>query len=573
MRAKSKFLQTLFMGFLILISAELISAAESSPAIFPTKNIELVKTHLQKNIATKENVFNFKSKEYECNSVPGAMVAAPNDTNNPLLGNGYEYTWARDTAISMHSIASLYEEAIISKNNEQIQKYGEYLYNYINWLKKTVFMKPADISMFYVDGTQAPRTFQADGPPARVRTLVYISDLFINLPQSIIVDGKKVELNKNFVTENIFSPQKPDTDLIGYELNFICNNWNKETVGLWEMTSGHHYYTKMLDFNALIKGAALAKQLGYSKWSNRCLKQAFEISNNLKGYYQDWEYYGFKHDLKTPQCTIKIVTELRDPEEKTIIPTEHWYEQYKRAAGLNTAVLLGVLYGNTFNDFQSDSPTFKVLNKNKYYKKLIENLAAYNFLPTSNEIIQTAYYLRNANTAKDVEPPYSQGIDVYKINSIGKGPFIGRYPSDHYTGEYWSNNNLYGGPWFITTLGLARYYYTLANEYKTTGIINIPAENSPTPEVLNFFRQITFNTNLQPGTYKQGGKDFNSIIEGLINSGNKIVEAINSVAENNNMHMSEQIDRNTGKETSFQNLSWSYSSYIDTYNQYIKTVK
>jgi len=362
-------------------------------------------------------------------------------------------------------------------------------------------------------------------------------------------------------------------DKIGYELNFICNNWNKETVGLWEMTSGHHFYTKMLDFNGLINGAALSKQLGYNKWTNKCLKQAFEIAHNLRGHYQEWEYYGFKHDLKSPQCTIKIVTELRHPDEKNIIPTEQWYEQYKRAAGLNASVLLGVLYANTFNDFQTNSQTFKLLHKNKYYKKLIENLNSYNFLPISNEVIQTAYYLRNANVGKDVDPPYSQGIDVYKINTLGKGPFIGRYPSDHYTGEYWSNNNLYGGPWFITTLGMARYYYTLAYEYKVIGSINIPNEDSSTPQVLNFFRQATSDNNLQPGIYKRGDKEFNRIIEGLINSGNKIVEAVNSIAENNDMHMSEQIDRNTAKETSFPNLSWSYSSYIDTYNQYIQTVK
>ncbi len=576
--SKNKFSRLLALTTACLMTGSLLAASETPNAPFTKKGTALATSHLEANIATKDNVFQYKSKDYKCSSIPGAMVAAPVDKSSSL-GNGYEYTWARDTAISMHTIASLYEKAIQAKNTQDIQKYGHYLYNYItNWLPKTVFQNPADISMFYVDSKQAPRTFQADGPPARVRGLTYMSEIFINNPQTIkISDDKTVELNKEFVVKNIFNPKTPKTDLIGYELKFITKKWNDITVGLWEMTHGHHYYTQMLDLIALVKGAALAKQLGYKKWPGKCLKQAYNIAVNLKSFYQEWEYYGEKHNLPKPQITMTIITELQDAKEKPIKNLDKWYEKYQRAAGLNISVVLGSLYGNIFDDMQEGSQTYNTLKRFKYYKKLREEINSFNVLPYSNEMIQTAYYLLNANVATDVNPPYSLGIDVYAINNKilfedGCGPYLGRYPSDHYTGFSWSDITKKANPWFISTVGMARYCYNLVSEYKVLGEIVIPDEKSSTPKVISFFRQITGNKDFKPGTYKKDSKEFNEIISGLINSGNAIVKSANVIAEKYDMHMSEQIDRNTGKETSFPNLSWSYSSYLDTESAYNNAV-
>jgi glucoamylase len=562
-----------FQTATVILTALFISVSvfASKTNVFTKENIKKVTNYLESNIATKTNVFNYKGKDYICKSIPGAMIAAPVDKTSPKLDNEYKYTWARDTAISMHTIASLYEQAITSNNKKDIQKYGHYLYNYItNWLPKTVFQNPADISMFYVDSKQAPRTFQADGPPARVRALTYMSEIFIKNPQTIKLADKTIELNKEFVVKNIFNPKTPKTDLIGYELKYISKNWNTKTVGLWEMTHGHHYYTQMLDLNALVKGAVLAKQLGYKNWTSKCLKQAYNIAVNLKSFYQEWKYYGEKHNLAEPQITIKIITELQNAEEKPIKVTDKWYEEYQRAGGLNTSVILGSLYGNIFDNLQKNSETYKLLYRYKYYKKLRANINEFNFLPYSNEMIQTAYYIRNANVAKNIEPPYSQGIDVYKINTKenlknGFGPYIGRYPSDHYNGMSWSDINAEGNPWFITNAGLARYYYNLAYEYRVLGEVNIPDAKSNTPEVINFFRQASGIKDLKPGIYKKGSDIFNKIISGLSDSGNALMKSINKAAEKYDMHMSEQIDRNTGKEASFQNLSWSYSSFLDTY--------
>ena len=329
----------------------------------------------------------------------------------------------------------------------------------------------------------------------------------------------------------------------------------------------------MLDLNALVRGAVLAKQLGYKNWTSKSLKQAYKIAVNLKSFYQEWKYYGEKHNLSEPQISMKIITELQNSEGKPIKVTDKWYEDYQRAGGLNTSVILGSLYGNIFDDFQKGSEAYKLLSTYKYYKKLRANLNNFNFLPYSNEMIQTAYYIRNANVAKTVEPAYALGIDVYKINTKenlvdGFGPYIGRYPSDHYNGLNWSNINVKGNPWFITTAGLARYYYNLAYEYKVMGEIKIPDGKSSTPDVIDFFRQSSGIKNLKPGIYKKGSKKFNKIIIGLIDSGDVMMKSVNKIAEKYDMHMSEQIGRNTGKEVSFQNLSWSYSSYIDTKTAY-----
>ncbi|MCP4177547.1 MAG: hypothetical protein GY756_07255 [bacterium] len=534
--------------------------------VFSPENINKVTTNLESNIATKTNVFTFNSKDYNCKSIPGAVVASPKGMNS---------VWARDTALVMGTMTDLYQNAVKTDNKNNIQKYGNYLYNYVNFLKKTIPVMPPDHAKFYMDGKKSPWMNQADGPALRIITLAQMAQTFINSPQTIKINGssKTVKLNKEFVEDNFFNKStKPENSLIKYEADFIAANWQKKTIDLWEESSGHHFFSEIVQMKASLSAAVLARQFKDVKSTRKYVKTAYDICQSLSSFYQTWNYYGIRHNLSKPLGGFYTYTENKKPSQKAFegkVPKK-WYEAWQRGSGLNSSTMLGVIYANMFADFQKNSTTYKELSNYKHYKKLL-NMYDDNtigVLPTSNKVIQTVYHYQNAFTAKSLTP-YAEGLDVYTINTLniknGYTSLVGRYPGDNYNGIDWSKVKVDGNPWYLTTIGLANYYYTLANEYNITGEINIPAMNSKTPEVVKFFQQVTGNKNIKSGVYNKGSKVFNEIIIGLVNNGNNIMRTVVHLAKPYNMHMSEQINRNTGKEASYKNLSWSYSSFLDAY--------
>jgi len=557
-------------SFVIYLTTLLVSITvfAGQANVFNTENISKITGYLEKNIATKTNVFSYKEKDYSCKSIPGAVIAST---------KGMNAVWARDTALVMGTITQLYKDAIKANNKNNIQKYGNYLFNYISFLKKTVPVLPPDHAKFYIDGKKFPWMNQADGPALRVITLSNMAQAFITSPQTIKLIGtqKSVELNKKFVEENLFRSKttKPGNSIIKYEADFISANWQKKTIDLWEESTGHHFFSELVQMKASLAAATLAKQLGHEKIANKYLITSYDICQSLKSFYQVWKYYGIRHNLSKPLGGFYCYTENKVPSQKSFkgeIPKK-WYEKWERGSGLNSSTMLGVIYANMFPDFQKGSITYKELFKNEYYKKLLKMYNDNNIgiLPTSNEVIQTVFHYQNAFTAKSVTP-YAEGLDIYAINTVtlkdkNYGVLVGRYPGDNYNGIDWSKVNVDGNPWFLATSGLANYYYTLAHEYRVIGKVIIPDVETKTPDVVKFFRQITGNKNIKPGIYTKDSKKFNEIIDGLVKNGNNIMRTVVHYAKPYDMHMSEQINRNTGKECSYEDLSWSYSSFLDAY--------
>ncbi len=545
-----------------------VSVFAGQATIFSTENIKKITGYLEDNIATKTNVFSYKSKDYSCKSTPGAVIAST---------KGMNAVWARDTALVMGTIVEFYSNAIKTNNKNDIEKYGNYLINYVSFLKKTVPVLPPDHAKFYVNGKKFPWMNQADGPALRVITLAKAAQIFIDTPQTIKVTGtqESIKLDRKFVEDNLFnaSSANPESNIIKYEADFISANWQKKTIDLWEESSAHHFFSELVQMKASLVAASLAKQLGQKKVAKKYVKTSYDICESLKSFYHTWKYYGIRHNLSKPSGSFYCYTENKKPSQKPFegkVPKK-WYEKWQRGSGLNSSTMLGVIYANMFPDFQKSSITYRELSKNKYYKKLLKmyNKNSIGVLPTSNKVIQTIYHYQNAFTAKSLTP-YAGGLDVYEINSgilkkENYGAVVGRYPGDNYNGIDWSKVEVDGNPWFLTTSGLANYYYTLASEYKIIGEISIPHFKSNTPDVVKFFRQISGNKNIKPGNYAKDSNVFNEIIDGLVRNGDNIMRTVEHLAKPYNMHMSEEINRNTGKECSYDNLSWSYSSYLDAY--------
>jgi glucoamylase len=564
------YLKKIIRSYVICTIALLVTVTvfAEQRSTFTSENINKITGYLENNIATNTNVFTYNSKNYSCKSIPGAVVASPKGMNE---------VWARDTALVMGTIVEFYKNAIKLNNEKNIQKYGNYLINYVSFLNKTVPVLPPDHAKFYIDGKKFPWMNQADGPALRIITLADMAQTFIDSPQTIKIAGaeKSVKLNKKFVEDNFFNSKsiKPENNLIKYEADFISANWEKKTIDLWEESSAHHFFSELVQMKASLVAATLAKQLDQEIIAKKYLKTSYDICQDLKLFYHKWKYYGIRHNLSKPLANFYCYTENKSPSQKPFegkIP-DKWYDIWQRGSGLNSSTMLGVIYANMFPDFQKSSITYRELSKYKDYKKLLNMYKNNNIgiLPTSNKVIQTVFHFQNAFTAKSVTP-YAEGLDVYAINSEkmkkeNYGVLVGRYPGDNYNGVDWSKVEVDGNPWYLATSGLANYYYTLAREYIVVGKISIPGVNTETPDVVKFFRQITGNESIKSGVYVKESKVFNEIINGLVNSGNNIMKAVVHYAKPYNMRMSEQINRNTGKECSYRNLSWSYSSFLDAY--------
>ena len=561
---------SLVICLIFLFTTAAVFAGDST--FFSKENLSKASVNLEKNITSKNNVLSYEDKDYSCKSIFGAVIAS---------AEGMNACWARDTALVMRTIARFYKDAVRTNDKKSIQKYGNYLINYVSFLKKTVPTLPPDHAKFYIDGKKFPWMNQADGPALRVITLVYMAQTFIDGPQTIKIEGtdKTVTLDKSFVENNFFSIKKgtPETNLIKYEVDFISKNWQKKTIDLWEESSAHHFFSELVQMKACLSAAVLAKQLGLEKVTDKYIKISYKICISLRSFYNHWEYYGIRHNLSKPLGSFNCYTENRKPSQtpfKDKIPKK-WYNSWHRGSGLNSSTMLGVIYANMFADFQENSITHKELSENAYYKKLLDlyNDRNIGILPISYKVIQTIFHYQNAFTAKSLTP-YAEGLDIYPFNNKilknkNLAAIVGRYPGDNYNGVDWSKVKVDGNPWYITTCGLANYYYTLAHEYKIIGKIIIPDTKSDTPDVVKFFRQMTKNGNIQPGSYTKDSKTFNEIISGLMSNANKIMRTVVHLAKPYDMHMSEQINRNTGKEASYKNLTWSYSSYLDAHAAFL----
>lgn len=203
--------------------------------------------------------------------------------------------------------------------------------------------------------------------------------------------------------------------------------------------------------------------------------------------------------------------------------SETIYQQHNKGGGMDSAILLGVLLG----EVGENDDAFSVSN---------------------DRVISSVFYLRNAFAV------------LYSINldHPDAPPLLGRYPSDVYDGD----QSIYGNPWVLTTNALAEYYYRLAGAYLKQGKITI------TKPTLLLFRQIQPQLATKEETILALDEPakFYAIVNALIQEGDHLIALIKQYSvcynEYSCYHLSEQIDRASGKQVSASDLTWSYASLL-----------
>ena len=186
-------------------------------------------------------------------------------------------------------------------------------------------------------------------------------------------------------------------------------------------------------------------------------------------------------------------------------------------SGLDTAVILGVLHGATPDRY----------------------LAANN-----NWVMATAARLIEAFS------------HLYRINRLhpNSAPAIGRYPEDVYNGV----NDSRGNPWFLTTLAMAQYCFTVRNEFAKSKAIDVTKLNAPflqmalsaagvNDERLHYgFANVRLYNALEIGLARLGDKFFNTVLQ----------------FEGANGSLSEEFNRDTGAMQGARDLTWSFAAFI-----------
>jgi glucoamylase len=138
----------------------------------------------------------------------------------------------------------------------------------------------------------------------------------------------------------------------------------------------------------------------------------------------------------------------------------------------------------------------------------------------------------------------------YPINNTAKGDIgltLGRYPGDVYDG----GTNHGAHPWFISTLGMAEYYYRLAQELKGS---QLKADSLN----IEWMKKSLNLPNIKEGEEIAFS---DSEIKKIINIGDSYMKRA-KLHVTKYFEMSEQFNRYDGYQTSAKHLSWSYAAYL-----------
>lgn len=475
---RSHLIWKLIIVFISFVLIRVTFASSSAPP-FSHHELNSIKEYLFANISARDGSFIKKDLTKIIYSKAGAVIASPSH-GGPSFSMDYQLHWTRDAALTMAEVVNLYAQAD-AKTKLQLKMY---LKNYITFeqtIQQTALKSNSDLGepKYNVDGTVWSLKWarpQNDGPALRALTMIALANLFIQ-------ENEQKELQDSLLT------------LIETDLDYIISHWQTTSYDVWEeLAAEDHFFNKMVQRKALYQAATLFKKLGKIEQAENYSKTAAQINQSLEKHWNANRGY--------------LVESLTSQDIK--------------GGGLNSAILLGILYG----DIHKSQDHFALDN---------------------DDVLSTVSYLRN------------MFAHFYKLNTANpkKHPLIGRYTSDVYDGNLFA----YGNPWFLTTNALAQYYYSLATILIKKGVINITKQNIP------FFKQLNpAILNPEKIVLAKNREKFYSVIHSLMMAGDNLLLTIKNYSacysKNNCFHLSEQIDRSSGAQASAKDLTWSYATLL-----------
>ena len=211
----------------------------------------------------------------------GTVIAAQS-WNNP----DYAYNWVRDASLTMEPIVALYMAASKNKTGSSGQ-YAEILFQYAGARSAEQTAPDLQTSLgepkFYLDNSVYTAPWgrpQNDGPATSAIYLMLFGNAYLDANEgNATVEGE----TRQKLWDGVGAPVKKD-------LEYVADNWPKQSFDIWEEVYGHHFYNRMVQRRALRDGAKFARRLGGNAdaaVAQRFERIAGEIGDALKGFWEE----------------------------------------------------------------------------------------------------------------------------------------------------------------------------------------------------------------------------------------------------------------------------------------------
>lgn len=418
----------------------------------------------------------------------GAVMASPSHSNP-----NYYYHWQRDAALSMDILQHS------GGNSTDPSKFDDLMKLYVGWIHRAQTKKDNNCDVrgepkFMLDGTgdAYPGGWmrpQNDG--SALRTVATINFAIRRFHAGDVAYAKSL------------------FPAIQNDLAYVTAQWNQPSGDLWEEVKGDLFFTKMCQRKGLVWGAKFATLIG-------------ETGAAL----------AYAATAKTMEASI----------EAHWNPNSSWGAIYMEMAGqreMDSAIYLGILYGNTGDGFISPSSD-----------KAQSSMAAY--IASMTDKGKYSFAVNDLDDAAGIP-----------------GVLTGRYPQDHYQGS---------NPWILCSQAVGRFYYENAKELAATRVVNVTTINQQFYEQLLQHAQkfpdyamapsahVTQLTSvLKAGNVLAHADDpqlFRSMMRLLVGRGDGQLLRVKHHIKGNNFHMPEQLSGADGSSVSAIDLTWSYGTAI-----------
>ncbi|POR52562.1 glycoside hydrolase family 15 protein [Bosea psychrotolerans] len=149
-------------------------------------------------------------------------------------------------------------------------------------------------------------------------------------------------------------------------------------------------------------------------------------------------------------------------------------------------------------------------------------------------------------TLARLEAFFTEALAINAGLEPGAVPAVGRYPGDVYFG---------GGAFYFATLGVAEFYYRLAVAVQAGRSVPLTTCNRP------FFSRFLGKAIVAGCELPPNRAERETIVAALAGRGDAIMALVRHFTPPSG-ELSEQLDRDSGRQTSAKNLGWSYAAFI-----------
>lgn len=341
----------------------------------------------------------------------GTVIASPSRQNPDYYAH-----WTRDAALVMDTVVTLYER---SNTAQEKNYYLTALLNYIQLARAQQSTGNASGGpdfgalgepKFNVDGTPYMGPWgrpQNDGPALRAITLLRLATVLMN-------EGRVA-----LVRTLLYDGGWPSNTVVKVDLEYVANQWREPSFDLWEEVNGQHFYTRMVQRKALLRGARLAQTLGDGRAAQWYYTQAQQLEQEITKHWNAGRGY--------------ILATL-DPVGGN---------DRDKHSQLDIAVVLAALHADNGDGF---------------------------FTPGNDAVLATAEKIRQS-----FKSIYNVNRREMDFEGQPMGAAMGRYPEDRYDGVTVTG---LGNPWYLATFAMAEMIYRSIHEFSNRGQIKFNSTNA-----------------------------------------------------------------------------------------------